>query len=84
MPDYSKLRDLVSQRVVVSYDTGARVVGYLAACRPDSGPVQLVRLSKASIVDSDGEVMESFDSLSLCPNTLAGFGEEQGPSGRGG
>jgi hypothetical protein len=82
MPDYSKLRELVSHRVVIEYDTGARVVGYLATCRPDFGPVQMVRLSKAELQDSDGNVMETHDSLSLCPNVLVGFRMEEGPSGR--
>ena len=82
MPDYSKLRDLVSHRVVIEYDTGARIVGYLAVCRPDSGPVQMVRLAKAELQDAEGNVMETHDSLSLCPNVLTGFRLEEGPSGR--
>lgn len=82
MPDYSKLRELVSHRVVIEYDTGARIIGYLATCRPDSGPVEMVRISKAELQDSDGNVMETHDSLSVCPNVLTGFRKEEGPSGR--
>jgi hypothetical protein len=82
MPDYSKLRDLVSHRVVIEYDTGARIVGYLAACRPADGPVQLVRLSRASLQDADGNVMETHDTLSLCPNAVTGISLQEGPSGR--
>jgi len=82
MPDYSKLRELVSHRVVLEYDTGARIVGYLAACRPDSGPVQMVRISRAELIDADGRVMETHDTLSACPNVLTGFRLEEGPSGR--
>lgn len=82
MPDYSKLRDLVSHRVVIEYDTGARIVGYLAACRPADGPVQLIRLSRATLEDSAGNVMETHDNLSLCPNVLTGISLQEGPSGR--
>ena len=82
MPDYSKLRDLVSHRVVLEYDTGARVVGYLAMCRPSEGPVQLIRLSRASIEDAAGNVLETHDNLSLCPNVITGVSLEEGPSGR--
>lgn len=82
MPDYSKLRELVSHRVVLEYDTGARIVGYLSACRPDNGPVQLVRISRAELIDAEGRVMERHDTLSACPNVLTGFQIEEGPSGR--
>lgn len=82
MPDYAKLRDLVSHRVVIEYDTGARIVGYLAACRPAEGPVQLIRLSRASLEDAAGNVMETHDNLSLCPNVVTGVSLEEGPSGR--
>ena len=82
MPDYSKLRELVSHRVVIEYDTGARIVGYLAACRPGEGPVQLVRLSRAQIQDAAGNVMETHESLPVCPNVLTTFRLEEGPSGR--
>jgi hypothetical protein len=82
MPDYSKLRDLVSHRVVIEYDTGARIVGYLAACRPGEGAVELVRLARAQIQDARGNVMETHDSLSVCPNVMTGVRLEEGPSGR--
>jgi len=83
MPDYSKLRELVSHRVVLEYDTGARIVGYLAGCRPDApAPVQLVKISRAELIDADGRVMERHDTLSACPNVLTGFQLEEGPSGR--
>lgn len=82
MPDYSKLRKLVSHRVVIEYDTGARIVGYLAGCRPGEGPVQLVRLERAQVEDASGRIMETHDSLTVCPNLLTGFRLEEGPSGR--
>ena len=34
MPNYAKLHDLISHRVTIEYDTGARVSGYLASCHP--------------------------------------------------
>ncbi len=42
MPNYLKLHDLISHRVTIEYDTGARVSGYLASCQPSSGPVEFV------------------------------------------
>ena len=82
MPDYGKLRELVSHRVVIEYDTGAHIVGYLANCRPGDGPVQLVRLSRAEVRDASGAVLERHESLSICPNVLTGFRLEEGPAGR--
>jgi hypothetical protein len=82
MPDYSKLHELVSHRVVLEYDTGARIVGYLAQCRPGTGPVQLVRLEKATIQDASGKVLDTYSELTLCPNVLTGLHLEEGPAGR--
>jgi hypothetical protein len=82
MPDYSKLRELVSHRISIEYDTGARIVGYLSQCRPGEGQVQLVRLSRAELQDADGNILETHDNLSICPNVLTGFRLEEGPSGR--
>jgi hypothetical protein len=82
MPDYSKLRELVSHRISIEYDTGARIVGYLSQCRPGDGQVQLVRLSRAELRDAEGNVLETHDNLSICPNVLTGFRLEEGPSGR--
>jgi hypothetical protein len=82
MPDYGKLRELVSHRLVFEYDTGARVIGYLAACKPGEGPVQVANLSHVELRDADGELLESHDKLSICPNALVGFHLQEGPSGR--
>ncbi len=82
MPDYARLRDLVSHRVVIEYDTGAKIVGYVASCRPNQGPVELVSLSRAQVEDSQGNVLESHDSLTVCPNVVTGFRLQEGPSGR--
>jgi hypothetical protein len=84
MPDSAKLRDLVSHRVAFEYDSGARVVGYLAGCKPATGPVQVVCLSKATIADASGQVVESHDALSLVPAALLGVHAAEGPRGREG
>ena len=51
MPDYAKLRDLISHRVTFEFDTGAKVVGYVAACKPGAGTVQVVVMSRVDILD---------------------------------
>lgn len=82
MPNYSKLRELVSHRVCLEYDTGARIVGYLAACQPGDGPVQFAKLTSAQLIDSDGKVMESPEEITVCPNVLTAFRMDEGPRGR--
>ena len=81
MPDYSKLRELMSHRVTVEYDTGARITGYLARCLPGEGQVQLVHLTNASVYSADGAVLETHNALSVCPNGLAGVRLDEGPRG---
>ena len=83
MPDYKKLRDMVSHRVTFEYDTGARIVGYLAACKPSTGPVQLALVSRADILDAGGKVLEHHAELSVVPNLLASFKVTEGPSAPG-
>lgn len=82
MPDYSRLHELVSHRVAIEYDTGARIVGYLADCRPAQGPVQLVHISHAQLEDANGNVMETHERLTVCPNVLTSFRRQEGPEGR--
>jgi recombinational DNA repair protein RecT len=79
MPDYKKLRDMVSHRVTFEYDTGAKIVGYVASCAPASGPVQLVVLSKVQIMDGRNVVMARYDELPMVPNNLIGFTITEGP-----
>ena len=59
---------MISHRIVIEYDTGARIVGYLSNCRPNEGDVQLVILSRARLEDADGVVV-----LSTGDERLKGF-----------
>ena len=72
-----------SHRVRIDYDTGAYIVGYLATVRPSDGPVQLVKLTSAKVVDANGTEMSDVPGeMWVCPNVLTGFALEEGPSGR--
>ncbi len=79
MPDYKKIRDMVSHRVTFEYDTGAKVIGYVAACAPTSGPVHYAVLSKVQILDASNNVVAKFDELPIVPNNLVGFRITEGP-----
>jgi hypothetical protein len=80
MPSYDRLRELVSHRVTFDFDTGARIVGYLAATKPTTGPVQVVVMSKVDIYDDKGRVLEHHDEFSFVPNVMTGFRLTEGPS----
>ena len=55
--DYKKLRDMVSHRVTFEYDSGSKVVGYVASCLPPSGAVQMLVLSKVQVLDGAKNVI---------------------------
>jgi hypothetical protein len=80
MPNYGRLKELVSHRVTFEYDTGARIVGYIAACKPGNGPVQLVQMSRVDIFDDKGKLMEHHDEFSFVPNVLTTFRLTEGPA----
>lgn len=82
MPDYAKIHDLVSHRVALDYDTGARVVGMLASCLPASGPVEFVVLHHAKLYGSKGQLVAEREEITLSPNAIAGVARDEGPSGR--
>jgi hypothetical protein len=82
MPDYAKLRSMVSHRVVFEFDTGARIVGYVSACKPAHGQVQVVNMTKTDLLDSTGRVLEHHEAFSFVPNALVGVRIAEGPSGR--
>jgi len=79
MPDYKKLRDMVSHRVTFEFDTGAKVVGYLASCAPATGPVQFVVLTKVQMLDASNGLIARYDELPLIPNNLLSFKVTEGP-----
>ncbi len=79
MPDYKKIRDMVSHRVTFEYDTGAKIVGYIASCAPPQGPVQYTVLSKVQILDGANNVVARFEELPLVPNNLVGVKVTEGP-----
>jgi hypothetical protein len=82
MPNYAKLHDLISHRVSIEYDTGARVTGYLASCQPSSGPVEFVVLSDAKLIDSHGRLLREAGELTMCPNMVSSIALDEGPRGR--
>ena len=82
MPNYTKLHDLISHRVTIEYDTGARVSGYVASVQPSSGPVEFVVLSDAKLFDSKGRVVREAKELTMCPNVLTSIALDEGPRGR--
>lgn len=82
MPDYSKLHDLISHRVAIEYDTGAKVVGMLASCQPSSGPVEFVVIHDAKLYGSSGAVVREVKELTLSPNVTVGVALDEGPRGR--
>lgn len=82
MPDYSRIHEMVSHRVCIEYDTGARIVGYLASCQPGSGPVQFVKLTSAELIDSTGRVLLKAGDVTVSPNLVTAFRMDEGPRGR--
>jgi hypothetical protein len=82
MPDYSKIRQMVSHRVTFEFDTGARIVGYLTACKPATGPVQIASMAKVDLIDASGRVLEHHAEFSFVPNALVGVRVTEGPSER--
>ena len=79
MPDYKKIRDMVSHRVTFEYDTGAKIIGYIASVAPTQGPVQYAVLSKVQILDSSNKVVARFEELPVVPNNLVGVNITEGP-----
>ena len=82
MPNYAKIHDLVSHRVNIEYDTGARITGYLASCQPGSGAVQFIKLTSAELLDADGRLIKKADEVTICPNVMTGIHIDEGPRGR--
>ncbi|HEY3354870.1 MAG TPA: hypothetical protein VGQ83_16570 [Polyangia bacterium] len=70
MPDYAKLRDMVSHRLTFDVDNGARIVGYLGGTKPAQGPVQIALLSAVRFFGADGTLLGTCPELSVVPNLL--------------
>lgn len=81
MPNYSKLHDLISHRVTIEYDTGAKITGYLASVQPTSGPVEFAVLSEARLIDSRGRIVREAGELTVCPNALTSIEIDEGVGG---
>jgi hypothetical protein len=79
MLDYTAIRDMVSHRVTFEFDSGAKIVGYLSACAPATGPVQYAVLSKVQVLDANDQVLARFDELPVVPNSLVSVGVTEGP-----
>jgi hypothetical protein len=79
MPDYKKIRDMVSHRVTLEYDTGAKIIGYLASVAPTQGPVMYAVLSKVQVLDASNNVVGRFEELPVVPNNLIGLKVTEGP-----
>ena len=77
--NYNKLRDMVSHRVTFEYDTGTKLVGYVASCAPANGPLHLLVLSKVQLLDAAQNVIARYDELPLVPSNLIGFQITEGP-----
>ena len=74
MPDYKKIREMVSHRVTFEYDTGAKIVGYIASVAPPHGAVQYAVLTKVSLFDSSNNVIAKFDELRMGAQQTRFFG----------
>ena len=82
MPDYNQLRQMVSHRVTFDFDTGARIVGYVSGCKPATGQVQVLNMTKADLLDATGRIIDHHEEFSFVPNALVGIRVTEGPSGR--
>ena len=69
MPDYASIRDMVSHRVTFEFDSGAKIVGDVAACAPVDGPVEYAVLSKAQYPHLKSRVLARFEELPVVPRT---------------
>ena len=75
-----KLRDLVSHRVTFEYENGARLTGYVAACRPSQGPVLAMALTRVEILDEKGKIIEQHRELVVVPSVMVSYRLTEGPS----
>ncbi|HLU66250.1 MAG TPA: hypothetical protein VKZ63_08230 [Kofleriaceae bacterium] len=83
-PDHrsAMLRASTGCRVVLEYETGARISGIVTALRPTRGSVDFVVLADAEILDNHGLTLEQHDRLVVCVAPLVRFGLEERAAGR--
>ncbi len=79
MPDYSRLRDLLSHRVTFDFDSGARLVGYVMGAMPQAGPVLVLAMHNVDLLDANGKVLEHHEKFSFIPNAMTGYRITEGP-----
>ena len=79
---FDKLRDTVSHRMTFSYENGTSVTGYVAACRPAEGHVQVMVISRAEIIDSNGTIIENHKEMLIVPSVLTHYSITEGPSAK--
>jgi hypothetical protein len=79
VPDYKKIRDMVSHRVTIEYDTGAKIVGTIASVAPTQGPVQFAVLSRVQVLDANNKLVARYEELPVVPNNLIGVKVTEGP-----
>jgi len=72
MANHQTLREMLSHRVTLSYETGTRIVGTVTACAPKEGPVEYMVLAKVEVVAASGQVLARFAELPLVPSGLVG------------
>ena len=84
MPRYELLRDMVSHRVRLDYDTGLTLTGYVIGCRPEDGSVHLFDMGNVEICDATGNCIEHCKTLLVPVNGMMGVRLAEGPSGRDG
>ena len=75
------LRNMVSHRVTLDYESGVRVVGYLTSCKPQSGPVQVVQLTRVEVQDPAGRVIDTAKETLAVPGAFLSIRITEGPGG---
>jgi len=80
MPDYNKLREMVSHRTTFEFDTGAKVVGYIGSCAPAHGPVAAGLPLEGPVARFGEQHRRPVRRAAVIPNNLIGFRVTEGPS----
>ena len=75
------LRNMVSHRVTLDYESGVRLVGYLTACKPATGPVQVVQLTRVEVQDPAGRVIDTAKDTLAVPGAFLAIRVTEGPGG---